>query len=157
MSCKSFDEFPRNELVVARDNLAEVFMFKLAQQAELAHLWHIAGNLVLATAATIDSGLSGREIESGLVPVLHDAGGKTEDAAHLAEQMTENDALRMIFPLGHIPDTAPELILGQRSRELDVSRFAREARKFRPSRIPDPTIRGTGNQMFIGMYIRKLG
>jgi len=160
MICKSFDQYPRNELVIARDNLAEAaaWSLELPEQQTSGNLVHILGNLVLATAATADEAVLGvTKIEVDLSHMLTTAGISQMRAEKLAWHLTDRSWQRLIFPLLHIPDNAPELILRPRSRELDVARFVAEARRLKPDRQTDPTITGFGNQMFIGMYVRSLG
>lgn len=160
MTIKSFDQYPRNELVVARDNLAEAVTMSLesSDQHTADNLVHLLGNLVLATTATVDDEvLAGNGIEVDLAHTLMKAGTDQARAENLARNLTDRSWQRLIFPLLHIPDTAPELILRPRSRELDVTRFVAEARRLKPERQIDSAITGSGNQMFMGMYVRSLG
>lgn len=160
MTIKSFDQYPRNELVVARDNLAEAVTMSFESNGQQIpnNLVHLLGNLVLATTATVgDELLANNGVEGNLVDTLMKAGTEEAKAVNLARNLTDRSWQRLIFPLMHIPDTAPELILRPRSRELDVARFVKEARRLKPERQIDPAITGFGNQMFIGMYVRSLG
>jgi hypothetical protein len=156
MKCKGFESYPRNELLVARGNLAETTVALLMNAESLSgeRLVHVVGNFVLATAATTDTD---HQLPEGLADALASAGGSQDWARSVARKLASNDWQRLIFPLLHIPNDAPELILGPRSRELDVAVFTREARALRPEAQPDQAITGFGNPIFIGMYLRSLG
>lgn len=155
----SFSEFSRNDIACARQNLAEVLLFRLAEKKpnrDQRNLWHTFGNLTIASAAMMEAYEGSVQLEASVAASLSDISKQPAREAEMVGKVLTRSAMRLIFSLSHIPDEAPEMLLSSRSRELDVREFLDQAMLLNPDNTPNDEFAGNGCEMFIGSYIRKL-
>lgn len=155
----SFSEHPREHIAHARHNLAGVLLYRLGEKMtpqDRQNTWHVFGNLAIASAALSLERSGMRGIEESMAESLGEISGDMSRGQLFIGKVLTRDAVRLIFALQHVPDDAPELLLGARSRELDVEEFLSQAESLNPDYSPAAEYAGNGSEMFIGSYLRRL-
>lgn len=146
----SFTQHTANSIALARTNLAEVMQYRLETgftQTNPREAWHVMGNLVIAAAAMHTDGL--RQGVSSAISEFSQDPERTQ--AMVGKALTPNK-LRIIYPLLHIPNGAPEIRVTSSSREMVVGRFIDSAHALNLDRPLPTDYEGMGKGLFLGLY-----
>lgn len=153
---RSFEAHRRSAIVLARDNLAEVALFRLQtrrHETDLANTWHLVGNLVIAACAAAETDEPPARLAADALATV---GADAERSQHNFQQLLTRSVRREIFALQHIPSGAPEIHETAHSRELRVAEFIRQAHMLKPD-APEPVgPAGSGKLLFLGTYQRRV-
>lgn len=152
----SFEAHGRNALVLARENLANVTLFRLETgyaRVDVRNMWHLVGNLAIASCASSEKNISPVE---NMAEAMQGVGRDYHRSLCFFSELLTRDDLRSIFALEHIPEGAPELRQTKRSRELLVTEFIRQAHMLDPGTTVPTVHQGNGNHLFLGQYQRSL-